>query len=460
MESVAVHPEGIVVREGKRIIWWNLVIGLVAAGLLYRIVPEYQVFIVLIVLIRILSIVFEYMLFRAFRELSIFTSLSGIAYAWGAAFLSTVGMYSYEVGEAAFHYGMSVSPYYQIPPNILQGVEGVALLFLGYYFGKLPYGYGKLAHYARLVHVLFGVSLLFDGMVASSASLAYLTALTYPIGVALLLLAVFTEYLLLSRTLALIAQGSQYYPLPAGSEPRQAFEHMADFGYVRNAKQAIGFYFVYLITILVSYILLLLTLRTLLPLFDYSSNAAVIGAVSSAGICVLLAVLVTRDRYALRQFSSIVLIILTLLVALYGKLAAGLVLVAYMTTRRGGVISATSAPTPPRMIQPSSAPFAPHHDLMHLAVLEEEKEIAVPIHAGAAANKTTRVRMNRAQVVRVAAAKPHPLAKSKTQTRARNKVPKAKPIFLDNLWASSLITLSILMVMTVVIIHFLKSYKV
>ena len=145
METTVITSTLTAIREGKRIIWWNVIIGLCAAIALYAVTPPYQIFIAIFLAMRLLAIAFEYMLYVAFKAVSTFTNVRGILYAWGVAFVATVLVYTYEVCEAAFHYGMSVSPYYQIPPNIFQSIEGIALLFLGFYFGRLPYGYGKLA---------------------------------------------------------------------------------------------------------------------------------------------------------------------------------------------------------------------------------------------------------------------------------------------------------------------------
>ena len=368
------------VREGRRIIWWNVIIGLGAAVALYLVTPPYQIFIVLFLLIRILAIVFEYMLFLAFRQVAIFTALPGIVYAWSAAFLSTVAIYSYEVGEAAFHYGMNVSPYYQIPPNVFQGIEGIALLVLGYYFGKLPYGYGKLPYYGRLTHTFFGIALLIDGMVSGSASYSFLSPLTVWFGIFMFIVTVLVEYKILSRTLALQAQGSASYP-PTPPESRTMFAHLADFGYVRTAKQAIGFYIVYFIMICTSFGVFVVLAGETFPSLTDPLTRSEFGAITSCIVSTLLAFVITKDRHALKRFSSIVLIILTIIISLYGKLPAGLALVAFMTTRRAGTIAATTAPTLPHSMAPAPAPFPPHHNPMHLAVSEDMKEEEVHINA-------------------------------------------------------------------------------
>ena len=374
------------VREARRVIWWNVAVGLFAAMALQYALPTYKVFILLLLALRIIAILFEYMLYVAFRRVSIFTKIPGIAYAWGAAFLSTVAAYSYQVGESAFHYGLTVSPLYEIPSVIFQGVEAIALMLLAYYFGKLPLGYGKIAFWGRITHAVFGTALLADIVFALSANLAVVSHITHLISIALFFPTILVEYIILSRTLNLVPLGDPSLLLAAMREPRRMFDHMGDFGYMRSAKQAIGFYFVYLISIFVSYILLVLVLRLIFSTFDYVGNAAVIGSLASAFVCVCLAFIVTRERHALKRFSSLFLITLTLLVSLYGKLGAGLALVAYMTTRRaGGSVVTTSAPTPSPTIFAAPAPFPPHHDPTHLALIEndvdqvEEVHVSVPV---------------------------------------------------------------------------------
>lgn len=354
------------VREGRRVIWWNVVIGMVAANALYNIVPAYQVFIVLLVLIRILAIVFEYMLFRAFRQVSLFTSISGITYAWGAAFLCIIGGYSYQVAEIAFHYGMTVSPYYQIPFNIFLGFEGVALLLLGYYFGKLPSGYGKLAFYGRLTHVLFGLTILGSSAITMSASLSYLSDLTVYIEVIMLFLTVLTEYMILSRTLKLLPEGnpSRLFD-PEPKEDRKMFERLADFGYVRSKKQALGFYIAYFVTVVLSLTFIGFILARAFPVVFTADNSFALGVLGACTIFTLLSFLILRDKKLLKRFSSVVYLILTLIAAICGGSTLALVVVAFLTTRKSADMSDAVVVRP--------APLPPHTTIpSHIAVIDED----------------------------------------------------------------------------------------
>ncbi len=420
------------VREARRVIWWNVAVGLCAAMALLYASPSYKVFILLFLALRIIAILFEYMLYVAFRRVSIFTKIPGIAYAWGAAFLSTVAAYSYQVGESAFHYGLTVSPLYEIPSVIFQSIEAIALIFLGYYFGKLPLGYGKIAFWARITHTVFGIALIADLVFTVSANFALVSHITHQISIMLFFPTILIEYIILSRTLNLIPLGDPSLLLAAMQEPRNMFDHMGDFGYIRSAKQAIGFYFVYLITIFVSYILLVIVLRLIFPTFDYVGNATVIGSLSSTIVCVLLAFIVTRERHALKRFSSIFLLILTLLVALYGKLGAGLAIVAYMSTRRaGGSVVTTSAPTPSPLIFPAPAPFPPHHDPTHLALIENDIDQVEDVHVSIPARaQVKKVRtLKRAPAKKLATAdvtdtKPKPAL---TEKRVRKSSTRAAP---------------------------------
>ena len=396
MEIVTI--DGIMeVREARRVIWWNVAVGLFAAMALQYVSPSYKVFILLFLALRIIAILFEYMLYVAFRRVSIFTKIPGITYAWGAAFLSTVAAYSYQAGESAFHYGLTVSPLYEIPSVLFQGIEAIALMFLGYYFGKLPLGYGKIAFWGRITHAVLGIALFADIVFALSANLAVVAAVTHLMSIALFFPTILVEYIILSRTLNLVPLGDPSLLLAAMREPRRMFDHMGDFGYMRSAKQAIGFYFVYLITIFVSYILLIFVLRLIFPTYDYVGNATIVGSLTSALVCVLLAFIVTRERHALKRFSSIFLIILTLLVSLYGKLGAGLALVAYMTTRRpGGSVVTTSAPTPSPLIFSAPAPFPPHHDPTHLALIDNDIDQIEDVHVSVPAKAPVKMKKVRA----------------------------------------------------------------
>ncbi len=113
------------------------------------------------------------------------------------------------------------------------------------------------------------------------------------------------------------------------------FKNLADFGFNRSTSQAVGFYFAYL--------LLLMLLAGLSAGILLSSDAmtaeegfqegTVIGTKLAPIAVLVVAGLVLRGKNLYRDYKYILLTVLAGLVSILGGAILGLIPVAYMTTR-------------------------------------------------------------------------------------------------------------------------------
>jgi hypothetical protein len=113
------------------------------------------------------------------------------------------------------------------------------------------------------------------------------------------------------------------------------FQRLGDFGMKRTALQAVGFYIVYLVLILVIVELLAVALSVVSGVPDsgaYQFGVGV-GAIGAACVCAFLSYRILNDKRLLKNFSSIVYLIATAALALLGGGVIGLILVAFLTTR-------------------------------------------------------------------------------------------------------------------------------
>lgn len=115
------------------------------------------------------------------------------------------------------------------------------------------------------------------------------------------------------------------------------FKHLTNFGYKRNAKEAIGFYIAYLILIIMAAFLLGSALGIVMGAF-YGFNFGLIGLkvgnVIAIIITVVTAFLILKEKKLLSNFGYILLVLLSGILAVYLGCLGGLIPVAFLTTRK------------------------------------------------------------------------------------------------------------------------------
>ena len=243
----------------------------------------------------------------------------------------------------------------------------------------------------------------------------------------MLFLTVLTEYMILSRTLKLLPEGNPSRLIdPEPREDRKMFERLADFGYVRSKKQALGFYIAYFVTVVLSLTFIGFILAHTFPVVFTADNSFAFGVFGACTIFTLLSFLILRDKKLLKRFSSVVYLIVTLIAAICGGSTLALVVVAFLTTRKSADMSdavvARPAPLPPHTTIPShiavvDGDFTPLPVVVHSEVhAEPEAEVkAVPARKRAAPKKSRAAKGIKSETK----AEPKVEAKPVRKTRAR-----------------------------------------
>ncbi|GHA16337.1 hypothetical protein GCM10008090_27680 [Arenicella chitinivorans] len=110
-----------------------------------------------------------------------------------------------------------------------------------------------------------------------------------------------------------------------------AFTSLFDLGYERSGKQAVAFYFVYLIILLCAGFL---SGQITTGVFGGSIDVAfIVGVVLAVLVCTALSVFVCVKKSILKSYRSIGLIFLTLVTSAIMGALIGLITVSYLTTR-------------------------------------------------------------------------------------------------------------------------------
>lgn len=114
------------------------------------------------------------------------------------------------------------------------------------------------------------------------------------------------------------------------------FGHLFDFSYTRTTIEAIGFYVAWLLIVMLFSALASGLVGTFFiggDNFSYGYSIGVrIGAVIAVIMSTLLSFQITRQKHILKKLSSIVLIILSGLIALFAGGLGGLIVPAYLST--------------------------------------------------------------------------------------------------------------------------------
>jgi hypothetical protein len=112
------------------------------------------------------------------------------------------------------------------------------------------------------------------------------------------------------------------------------FKHLTDFGYKRNAKEAIGFYIAYLILIMISGALLAGALAIIINEPDNFELGLRVGSITAMVITLGVAFLVLKAKKLLGNFGYILLVLLAGILAIFAGGLGGLIPVSYLTTRK------------------------------------------------------------------------------------------------------------------------------
>ncbi len=114
------------------------------------------------------------------------------------------------------------------------------------------------------------------------------------------------------------------------------FKNLVDFSYKRNWKEAIGFYIAWVVVILLGAGLAGGIAGIFLPSLIKTNAFSVgytIGNIIGFLACVSFASLISKEKQILKDYSIILLIILTGIVAILLGGIAGMIIPAYLTTR-------------------------------------------------------------------------------------------------------------------------------
>lgn len=112
------------------------------------------------------------------------------------------------------------------------------------------------------------------------------------------------------------------------------FKHLTNLGYKRNAKEAIGFYIAYLMLIIMAAFLLGSALGIVMDA-SYSFNFGLkVGNVTAIIITVVTAFLILKEKKLLSNFGYILLVLLSVILAVFLGGLGGLIPVAFLTTRK------------------------------------------------------------------------------------------------------------------------------
>lgn len=113
------------------------------------------------------------------------------------------------------------------------------------------------------------------------------------------------------------------------------FKNLTQFSYKRSATQAVAFYFVYLLGILVAAIIVAVILGIAVNLVDGVPDqmGAGIGTTVAALVSTFLTYMILSRKGILNNLSSFLFLVLALALSLFGGAIFGLIVPAYLTTR-------------------------------------------------------------------------------------------------------------------------------
>lgn len=111
------------------------------------------------------------------------------------------------------------------------------------------------------------------------------------------------------------------------------FKNLTNFGYQRNAKEAVGFYIAYLVlnAIIAGVFAFVISLAKAGSLFNFGIS---VGSSSAIIFCFGLSLSIAKEKGLLRNFGVILLIFLSGLLAMFVGGLGGLLPTAYLSTKQ------------------------------------------------------------------------------------------------------------------------------
>lgn len=109
------------------------------------------------------------------------------------------------------------------------------------------------------------------------------------------------------------------------------FSNLTQFGVVRSARQALGFYISYFLLLSLLSLVVGIIVGMLNP--DNPEQAGFIGGnISAVVLCFILAVVIASKKKLFSSFKTLFLVVITALAALFLGTIGGLIPVSYLTT--------------------------------------------------------------------------------------------------------------------------------
>jgi hypothetical protein len=110
------------------------------------------------------------------------------------------------------------------------------------------------------------------------------------------------------------------------------FKNLMNYGFQRNAMEAIGFYLAHLVLLMIVAVLSAAMLAVAMQndAFDFGLK---VGSVTAVIFCLGVSFLILKEKELLRSFGFVLLAIIAGMVTLYYGGIVGLIPVAYLTTR-------------------------------------------------------------------------------------------------------------------------------
>ena len=110
------------------------------------------------------------------------------------------------------------------------------------------------------------------------------------------------------------------------------FKKLTNFHYQRNTKEAVGFYFAYLLLILITGVVISGGFNIIFKPINFALGVR-IGAMTAFVMSLSLSFLILKDKKLLKNFNCILLALVSGLLALFIGGLGGLIIPAYLTTK-------------------------------------------------------------------------------------------------------------------------------
>ena len=127
------------------------------------------------------------------------------------------------------------------------------------------------------------------------------------------------------------------------------FKKLTDFGYTRTGKEAFGFYLAYLLFVILAGAVVGGLLGSLIPDSAYQ-NGFKVGAYVSVISALVLSYLILDKKKLTKDYTFIILGVASGLLGLFGGSLFGLIIPAYLTTKKSTEKKHTEKKSPPKLL--------------------------------------------------------------------------------------------------------------